>query len=132
MRPALPVRQQQLDFARIYTKLGLGKESIAQVQAFRKRHAEAQRINAQLSAQPSSLDLATYRSRLRNKEIVIDAEKILSSFKPATYDVSAQLKAIDAFQAKAVRLFPCQFSVPIHPPSRPHLRKKPLKRSTRS
>jgi hypothetical protein len=106
MRSSLPIRQQQLDFARIYSKLGLGKESIAAVQAFRKRYAEAQRVNAQLSSQPTSVDVASYRSRLRNKEIVDEAEKALSAFKPTTYDVSAHLKAIDAFQAKAVRLSP--------------------------
>lgn len=30
------------------------------------------------------------------------AEKILKDFKPVTYDVNAQLKAIDAFESKAV------------------------------
>jgi hypothetical protein len=33
---------------------------------------------------------------------VAKAEKILKDFKPVTYDVNAQLKAIDAFESKAV------------------------------
>lgn len=39
---------------------------------------------------------------LKNQDVVAQAEKILKDFKPVTYDVSAQLKALDAFEAKAV------------------------------
>ena len=77
-------------------------ETIASLQAFRKRHADAQRIQAQLAAQPTTVDLEHYRSVLRNKAVVDEAEKILRDFKPVTYDVSAQVKAIEAFETKAV------------------------------
>ena len=115
------------DFARIYTSLGLGKgesfdhtrsarrglggrtevltltaETIASLQAFRKRHADAQRIHAQLAAQPTTVDLEHYRSVLRNKAVVDEAEKILRDFKPVTYDVNSHIKAIETFEAKAV------------------------------
>ena len=84
---------------RIYTTA----ETIAALQAFRKRHADAQRIHSQLSAQPTTVDLAHYRSVLKNKAVVDEAEKLLKDFKPVTYDVSAHIKAIEAFEAKAVR-----------------------------
>ncbi|KAI0721985.1 ATP synthase d subunit [Cerioporus squamosus] len=91
-----------VDFARLYTSLGLGKETIAALQAFRKRHGDAQRIHAQLASQPTTVDLEHYRSILRNKGVVDEAEKILRDFKPVTYDVSAHIKAIEAFETKAV------------------------------
>ncbi|KAH9918166.1 ATP synthase d subunit [Fomitopsis serialis] len=91
-----------VDFTRVYSSLGLSKETVASLQAFRKRHADAQRIHAQAAAQPTTVDLAHYRSILKNKAIVDETEKLLSEFKPITYDVSTQLKAIEAFEAKAV------------------------------
>ena len=77
-------------------------ETIASLQAFRKRHADAQRIQAQLASQPTTVDLEHYRSVLRNKAVVDEAEKILRDFKPVTYDVNAHIKAIETFEAKAV------------------------------
>ncbi|KAI0662932.1 ATP synthase d subunit [Cubamyces menziesii] len=91
-----------VDFARIYSSLGLGKETVAALQAFRKRHADAQRIHSQLASQPTTVDLEHYRSVLRNKAVVDEAEKILREFKPVTYDVNAHIKAIETFEAKAV------------------------------
>ncbi|KAJ7690292.1 ATP synthase d subunit [Mycena metata] len=91
-----------VDFTRIYTTLGLGKETIASLQAFRKRHAEAQRLQKQYASEPTTVDLSHYRSVLRNQSIVDEAEKLLNGFKPVTYDVDAHVKAIEAFEAKAV------------------------------
>ena len=56
---------------------------------------DAQRIQAQLASQPTTVDLEHYRSVLRNKAVVDEAEKILRDFKPVTYDVSAHIKAIE-------------------------------------
>jgi hypothetical protein len=78
-------------------------ETVAALQTFRKRHSDAQRITGQLNAQPTSVDLAHYRSVLKNKGIVDEAEKILREFKPVTYDVGAHVKAIETFEIKAVR-----------------------------
>ena len=75
------------------------------MQAFRKRHADAQRIHAQLNSQATTVDLSHYRSVLKNKAVVDEAEKILKDFKPVTYDVSSHIKAIDAFKAKAVSIY---------------------------
>jgi hypothetical protein len=78
-------------------------ETIAALQAFRKRHSDAQRLQAQYASQPSAVDLAHYRSILKNKAIVDDAEKLLNDFKVVTYDVNTHIKAIEAFETKAVR-----------------------------
>ncbi|KAK1232516.1 ATP synthase d subunit [Marasmius sp. AFHP31] len=91
-----------VDFTRIYTTLGLGKETVAAVQAFRKRHSEAQRIHGQYASQPTTVDFAHYRSVLKNKAIVDEAEKSFKEFKPVSYDVSAHLKAIESFESIAV------------------------------
>lgn len=48
------------------------------------------------------MDISHYRSVLKNKAIVDEAEKLLREFKPVSYDVAAHIKAIDAFEAKAV------------------------------
>ena len=39
---------------------------------------------------------------LKNQDIVQQLEQKLKDFKPADYDLSAQLKSIDAFEAKGV------------------------------
>ena len=79
-------------------------ETVAALQAFRKRHSDAERISGQLNARPTTVDLAHYRSVLKNKAIVDDAEKILRDFKPVTYDVNTHIKAIETFETKAVRI----------------------------
>lgn len=77
-------------------------ETISSLQAFRKRHGEAQRIHAQYASQPTTVDLAHYRSILKNQAVVDDVAKLLADFKPVTYDVSAHVKAIETFEATAV------------------------------
>lgn len=57
----------------------------------------------QLSELPSKVDFAHYRSILKNQAVVDEIEKHFSTFKPATYDLDRQLKAIDAFEAQAVK-----------------------------
>ena len=92
------------DFTRIYSSLGLGKSSISSLQAFRKRHSEAQRISNSISGQPTTVDFSHYRAVLKNQAIVDEAEKILNNLKPRTYDVNVHIKAIETFEAKAVGL----------------------------
>lgn len=82
--------------------MGLGKNTTAAVQTFRKRADDARRHLTALKNQKTDVDFGHYKSVLKNQEIVNQAEKILREFKPVTYDVSSQLKAIDAFEAKAV------------------------------
>lgn len=94
-----------VDLAKI-SNLGLGKQTLAQISAFRKRADDAKRQLAQLKQQNTNVDFAHYNKVLRNKDVVFQAQKILSEFKPVTFDVQAQLKAIDAFEAKAVSIPP--------------------------
>ena len=97
----MAARTAAVDLAKI-SNLGLGKNTLAQISAFRKRSDDAKRQLAQLKQQNTDVDFAHYNKVLRNKDVVSQAQKILSEFKPVTYDVQAQLKAIDAFESKAV------------------------------
>jgi len=99
---------------RMFLKLFDSPETVAALQAFRKRHADAQRIHSQLSSQPATVDLAHYRSILKNKAIVDDAEKLLNEFKPVTYDVNAHVRAIETFEAKAVGILVLCTVSPFH------------------
>lgn len=86
------------------TLISLNAETIAALQAFRKRHTDAARLQTQYTSQPTTVDFSHYRSVLKNKAIVDEAEKLLKDFKPVTYDVSTHIKAIETFEAKAVRI----------------------------
>jgi F-type H+-transporting ATPase subunit d len=49
------------------------------------------------------VNIAHYRSVLKNQAVVDEAERILREFKPVDYDVNEHIKAIEAFESKAVR-----------------------------
>ncbi|TVY18670.1 Mitochondrial ATP synthase subunit d [Lachnellula arida] len=93
----------KLDWAKITQSLGLRGQTSASLQAFKKRNEDARRRVLQLSEQPSKVDFAHYRSILKNQAVVDEIEKHFSTFKPATYDVDRQVKAIEAFEAQAVK-----------------------------
>jgi len=80
----------------------LSTETLAQLTAFRNRASAARVANAQFKESKVNIDFEHYRALLKNKEIVAEGEKIFKSFKPVDYDVQAQLKAISAFEGKAV------------------------------
>jgi F-type H+-transporting ATPase subunit d len=56
-----------------------------------------------LSEQPQEIDFAKYRATLKNQAVVSEIEQWFKTFKPATYDVARQLRAIEAFEAQAVQ-----------------------------
>lgn len=56
-----------------------------------------------LSEQPQTVDFGAYRSQLRNGAVVDEIERAFAHFKPRTYDVGRQLKAIEAFEQQALR-----------------------------
>ena len=56
-----------------------------------------------LSELPTAIDFAQYRGVLKNQAIVDEIEKRFTAFQPATYDLSRQLKAIEAFEVEAVK-----------------------------
>src|SRR6202012_4952490 len=43
-----------------------------------------------------------YRKVLKNQAVIDEVEKAFASFKPSSYDVQAQIKSIEAVEAKAV------------------------------
>lgn len=85
------------------TSLGLRGQTVASLQAFKKRNDDVRRKVQMLSELPTAVDFAAYRSVLKNQAIVDEIEKRFTAFKPATYDVDRQLKAIDAFEVEAVK-----------------------------
>ncbi|EGZ76650.1 ATP synthase subunit D [Neurospora crassa OR74A] len=93
----------KVDWAKITTSLGLRGQTAASLQAFKKRNDDARRKLQQLSELPTTVDFAAYRSTLKNQAIVNEIEKRFTSFKPATYDVNRQLKAIEAFEVEAIK-----------------------------
>ncbi len=93
----------KLDWAKVTSSLGLRGQTVAGLQAFKKRSDDVRRKAQQLSELPTAVDFAHYRSVLKNQAIVDEIEKRFNAFTPATYDVSRQLKAIDAFEVEAIK-----------------------------
>ncbi|KAL8387465.1 hypothetical protein RB595_009884 [Gaeumannomyces hyphopodioides] len=93
----------KIDWAQVTTSLGLRGQTVAALHAFKKRNDDVRRKVQQLSEQPTTVDFAAYRAVLKNRAVVDEIEKRFAAFKPATYDVSRQLKAIDAFEVEAVK-----------------------------
>ena len=93
----------KLDWAKITSSLGLRGQTAASLHAFKKRNEDARRQVQLLSEKPSQVDFAHYRSILKNTAVIEEIEKHFSTFKPVTYDVGRQIKAIEAFEAQAVK-----------------------------
>ncbi|CAO3637744.1 unnamed protein product, partial [Cunninghamella blakesleeana] len=87
---------KQLDWAKLSSSLP--QETVASLQAFRKRNDEVKRVLADLKTQSTTVDFAHYRNVLKNQAVIDDAEKLTKGFKPVAYN----LDAIDQFEAKAV------------------------------
>jgi len=84
-------------------QLGLKGSTANALQAFKQRNDDARRKVQVLSEQPTSVDFQHYRSILKNQQVVDEMERQFKVFKPQTYDVGRQLKAIEAFGAHAVK-----------------------------
>ncbi|KAH6630434.1 hypothetical protein B0J18DRAFT_421162 [Chaetomium sp. MPI-SDFR-AT-0129] len=93
----------KVDWVKITSSLGLRGQTVAGLQAFKKRNDDVRRRVQVLSEQPTTIDFAQYRSVLKNQAIVDEIEKRFKAFQPATYDLSRQLKAIEAFEVEAVK-----------------------------
>lgn len=93
----------KVDWAKITTSLGLRGQTVAGLQAFKKRNDDIRRKVQLLSEQPTTVDFAQYRSVLKNQAIVDEIEKRFNAFQPATYDLGRQLKAIEAFEVEAIK-----------------------------
>ncbi|KAI9817495.1 MAG: ATP synthase d subunit [Pycnora praestabilis] len=93
----------KVDWTKIGTSLGIKGQTAAALQAFKKRNEDARRKVTVLSEQPQNIDFSHYRSILKNQAVVDEIENHFKSFKPATYDVGRQIKAIETFEAQAVK-----------------------------
>lgn len=93
----------KLDWANLGTKLGLRGSTANALANFKKRNDDARRRVNQLENTPQTVDFNYYRQTLKNQDIVADIEKQFNGFKPKTYDVNRQIKAIEAFEAQAVK-----------------------------
>ena len=71
--------------------------------AFKKRHDDARRKLYLLQQAPQEVEFDTYRSTLKNQGIVNEIEAQFKKFKPVTYDVGKQIKAIEAFETQAIK-----------------------------
>ncbi|KAG9286781.1 hypothetical protein G9A89_012331 [Geosiphon pyriformis] len=92
-----------LDWSKLTVSLGLQKETVAALLAFRKRNEEAKRVVFGLKESlKSELDFDHYRNILKNKGLVNEAEKVYKNLKPTKVDLAAQLKVIETFEKKAV------------------------------
>ncbi|KAK9466666.1 hypothetical protein V1512DRAFT_225601 [Lipomyces arxii] len=92
----------KLDWAKVTSSLGLKGTTISSLAAFRKRNEDARRHVAELESHSTAIDFDYYRSVLKNTAVVNEIESAYKKFKPVTYDVSAQLTAIAAFEKTAV------------------------------
>ncbi|KAI1632456.1 hypothetical protein F4809DRAFT_627517 [Biscogniauxia mediterranea] len=93
----------KLDWVKVTQSLGLRGQTVASLQAFKQRNENARRKVQALSEQPTTVDFAHYRSVLKNRAVVDEIEKRFAAFKPATYDLARQLKAIETFEVEAVK-----------------------------
>ncbi|KAL2373794.1 ATP synthase d subunit [Blastomyces gilchristii] len=93
----------KLDWAKVSTSLGLRGQTATSLAAFKKRNDDARRKVQLLEEQAQTVDFSYYRSVLKNQAVVDEIEKHFKTFKPATFDVNRQLKAIEAFEAQAMK-----------------------------
>ncbi|CAI9626866.1 unnamed protein product [Alternaria alternata] len=93
----------KLDWTKLGTQLGLKGQTAAALQSFKKRNDDARRKVTVLSEQSQTVDFNHYRGILKNQAVIDDIEKQFNAFKPQTYDVGRQIKAIEAFEAQAVQ-----------------------------
>lgn len=89
------------DFHIIHTGL-TATETLSEVSTFRARHTAAATRNASLRSSAPQLDLAKYKSVLKDQSALQNAEKVLSSFKPVSYDLGKIQGVVDAFESRAV------------------------------
>ncbi|KAG0293720.1 ATP synthase d subunit [Dissophora globulifera] len=99
---AVKAAAAHIDWTKLSISLGLKPETVAALSAFRKRNEEARRVLTDLQEQKTSVDFAHYRKVLKNQAVVDELERSFKAFKPATYDVQAQIKSIEAVEAKAL------------------------------
>ncbi|KAL8918153.1 MAG: hypothetical protein Q9208_007505 [Pyrenodesmia sp. 3 TL-2023] len=93
----------KINWSHLSTSLGLKGSTASSLSAFKKRNDDARRRLLSLKSQPTSVNFAHYRHTLTNTAVIDEIEQYMGKWKPVTYDVGRQLKAIEAFEAQAVK-----------------------------
>ncbi|KAI8808881.1 hypothetical protein BJ742DRAFT_853153 [Cladochytrium replicatum] len=97
---AVRAAAKKVDWTTVTAKLK--PETVASLNAFRRRQQELQKTVQELKDQQTSIDFDAYRRVLSNKGIVDEAQKAFAAFKPASYDVTEQVRIIEQHEANAV------------------------------
>ncbi|KAJ1549403.1 ATP synthase d subunit, partial [Nowakowskiella sp. JEL0078] len=79
----------------------LKPDTIAALNSFRSRHSELTKTISDLKEHQATINFDAYRAILSNKAVVDEAERALKAFKPATFDLTEQIRIIDQQEAKA-------------------------------
>lgn len=93
------VVKQAVDWTAVSAKLK--PETVASINAFRRRHTELQKLVTDLrdqNKQPINFDVY----KLKNKRVVEEAQRAWSGFKPAAYDLTTQLRVIGDHEGRAI------------------------------
>jgi len=93
----------KIDWSKLTSSLGLRGSTLNSLTAFKKRNDDARRRLQLLQAQPQDVDFGHYRSVLKNQSVVDELEKAMKSFQVKKVDLSRQLKAIESFEATAIK-----------------------------
>lgn len=93
----------KLDWSKVGTQLGLRGQTATALANFKKRNDDARRRVQQLQDQPQEVDFSAYRAILKNTQVIDEIEQYYKGFKPKTYDVNKQIKAIESFEQVALR-----------------------------
>lgn len=97
----------------------------ASLNAFRRQHAALAKRLADLKESSLDLDLTVYKQSLKNAKVLQEAQKALSSYKPATLNLKERLDFIASQEKAAVN--PCFSSKRLQKPRK--LLKRLLKNS---
>jgi hypothetical protein len=93
----------KLDWSKLQSSLGLRGSTASSLAAFKKRNDDARRKLQVLQDQPQNVDFGHYRSLLKNTAVIDEIENHFKNFKPKTYDVNKQVKAIESFEQIAMK-----------------------------
>ncbi|KAI8896167.1 hypothetical protein BC833DRAFT_615421 [Globomyces pollinis-pini] len=91
---------QKVDWLAVANKLR--PETAAAITSFRSRHAAILKTVTELrELDAQKINFDNYKN-LKNQSVLAEAKKSLDSYKPVVYDVSAQIKVIEAERLKAI------------------------------
>merc|ERR1711879_777430 len=78
-----------VDWQRITSSLGLQKDTLQALQAFRKRHGDAKVAHQQVKDLKADVDFAHYKNVLKNQEVVSQLEQELGNLDATLKDIES-------------------------------------------